>query len=75
MNALTVQAQIDADGHLRVDIPIDLPPGPVELVLLIRREGAEQKHDIRDLRGLGRDIWSKTEAQDYVRALREEWRS
>ncbi len=29
--------------------------------------------DIRGLRGLGKHLWKDVEAQEYVKALREEW--
>lgn len=35
MQVLTLTGKIDSDGHLRLDIPTQLPGGNVELVLVI----------------------------------------
>jgi len=75
MNALTLKSRIDNDGHLRVDIPIGLPPGPVDLVLVVQPHATKETHDIRELRGLGEENWEGIDAQEYVRTLRSEWRS
>jgi hypothetical protein len=32
---------------------------------------APQQHDIRELHGLGKEIWEGIDAQEYVNALRE----
>ena len=32
-----------------------------------------RKHDIRELRGLGKEIWEGVHAQEYVNRLRDEW--
>lgn len=31
------------------------------------------EHSILELRGLGKEIWEGTDAQEYVNALRDEW--
>ena len=73
MHTVSMRAEIDDDGRLRLDIPADLPPGPVELVLVIQPETPLALHDIRELRGLGREIWRDSDAQAYVDQLRDEW--
>ncbi len=32
-----------------------------------------QKHSLRELRGLGKEIWEGIDAQDYIDQLRNEW--
>ena len=31
------------------------------------------RHSLTELRGLGADIWTDVDAQDYVNKLRDEW--
>jgi len=35
MKAMTIRAEIDLDGTLRLEIPCDLPPGPAEVVVVV----------------------------------------
>lgn len=30
-------------------------------------------HDIRELRGLGKEIWEGIDAQEYINQMRDEW--
>lgn len=30
-------------------------------------------HDIRELRGLGKEIWAGIDAQEYINQMRDEW--
>jgi hypothetical protein len=73
MRTITTTATITSDGRLKVDVPADLPPGPVEVVLVIQPRDSSVARDIRQLRGLGREIWEGTDAQAYVDTLRDEW--
>lgn len=34
-----------------------------------------KKHSLRELRGLGKEIWASIDAQDYVNKERDEWDS
>lgn len=72
MQTVAVKSQIDPDGRLHLDIPVDLPAGPVEVVVVIQPERATEAHDIRELRGLGKEIWTGIDAQEYVDGLRGE---
>ena len=52
--------------------------GPEERLRLIRalsESPAEPKHDIRELRGLGKEVWNNIDAQEYVNAERDSWES
>jgi len=39
MTTLTVRSEIDGDGKLRLEVPCQLPPGPVEVVLVVQSTG------------------------------------
>lgn len=41
MKTLIVKANVLANGHVRLDVPCDLPPGPVEICLVIQPETAD----------------------------------
>lgn len=43
-----------------------------ELVLLLKNKSKE-KHDIEELKGLGKDIWSSVDIDEYVNKERESW--
>jgi hypothetical protein len=34
---------------------------------------ATKKHSLRELRGLGKEIWEGIDAQDYINQQRDEW--
>jgi hypothetical protein len=36
MMTLTVRSEIGGDGKLRLEVPCQLPPGPVEVVLVVQ---------------------------------------
>ncbi|RMF32042.1 MAG: hypothetical protein D6759_09090 [Chloroflexi bacterium] len=36
MKTVVVETEVQEDGRLRLDIPVDLPPGRVEVVLVIQ---------------------------------------
>lgn len=75
MPTLTLTSRIDADGHLRLDVPTDLPSGEVELMLVIEpvtkdSRGAGKRYDFSDLSGKLQWQGDPVAAQ---RALRDEW--
>lgn len=59
MQTLTLTGQIDANGHLRLDVPTTLPPGEVELMLVINPAPSQtpptSRYDFSDL--VGRLQW------------------
>ncbi len=71
--SITLKTDITGDGRLKLDVPADLPPGPVEVVVVIQPEEPRARHSLRELRGLGADIWKGVDAQQYVNRLRDEW--
>jgi hypothetical protein len=42
-------------------------------VLLRDNETAPSNHHLKELRGLGKDIWKSIDAQEYVDSERDEW--
>jgi hypothetical protein len=73
MKTMTVQAEVSADRILKLEIPCDLRPGRVEVVLTIPTEepAEEQKRiDWGSLSGLGREVWEGVDAQKYLDDLR-----
>jgi hypothetical protein len=73
METVNLQMVIEADGHIRLDLPCGLPPGPAEVVVVIRpTPAAGPSLHWRDYYGLGMDIWGREDAQDYVNRLRDE---
>ncbi|MBW4422715.1 MAG: hypothetical protein KME13_26500 [Myxacorys californica WJT36-NPBG1] len=74
MQTLTLIGQIDANGHLRLDVPTQLPPGEVELVLVINPASstptASHKYDFSDLAGT---LQWRGDAIATQRTLRDEW--
>lgn len=57
----------------------DLPPHYQRILLDIIRlmktgcTSIKRKHDILELKGCGKELWKQTDAQDYIRRLRNEW--
>ncbi len=43
-----------------------------ELVILLKGR-LEKDHDIKELKGLGKDIWKEEDVDHYVRKERESW--
>lgn len=72
MRTITTRTHIAADGHLRLDVPTDLPSGDVELVVVIQpaTDADARKYDFRDLAGSLKWAGDATAEQ---RNLRNEW--
>jgi len=45
------------------------------LIQALRQPRAEPAHEITELCGLGKEVWNNIDAQDYVNAERDSWRS
>ena len=72
MRVLKTKGQVGADGRLRVDLPVELSAGPVEVVLVLGTPspGNGTQYDFSDL--IGRLQW-KGDAVREQRNLRDEW--
>lgn len=69
METLKLTTTIDPDGHLRLDVPTNLPAGEVELVIVLSKP-RQVRYDFSDL--VGKLAW-KGDALAAQRALRDEW--
>lgn len=74
METVCLDAVNGPDGKVRLEVPCSLPPGPIKVVVVLgpAQETAKKVH-WRDLYGLGKEIWSGMDAQEYVNRLRDEW--
>ena len=72
MQTLKLDAEISSDGHLRLDVPTQLPPGKTEVIIVVNPTGNDhgQQRDFSDL--AGRLQWSG-DAVAEQRKLRDEW--
>ena len=73
METQTLIGKIDADGYLRLNVPTHLPPGEVELVLVINpasTTATSQNYNFSDLAGT---LQWQGDAIAMQRALRDEW--
>ena len=71
MERLKIHAKVNADGHLKIDVPTTLRGGDVDVILLIKSKNKpRKKYDFSDL--TGRLSWNGNALQTQ-RALRNEW--
>ncbi|MFM7426525.1 MAG: hypothetical protein ACKO7W_16280 [Elainella sp.] len=74
MEVLQLTTTVNAAGHVILDIPTQLPPGAVNVVLVLNPVSAPQSqppnYDFSDL--VGRLTWQGN-AVETQRALRDEW--
>ena len=73
MQVLRLSGKIDQDGHLRLDLPTQLPEGNIEVVMVINpiQEKVEaREYDFSDL--AGKLEW-RGDAVAAQRSLRDEW--
>jgi hypothetical protein len=73
METTNLQTVIGPDGKLRIEIACHLPPGPADVVVTVRPASSAGKVRWHDFYGVGRDVWTGEDAQDYVNRLRDEW--
>ena len=45
MTTVTVNAEIDGDGNLRLEVPLGLPAGKAEVVLVVQPQGANGRNE------------------------------
>lgn len=74
MTTITIHSEITSDGTLRIEVPCELPPGPVEVVMTVQpQHGASRSVASWDeFYGLGRAVWHGVDPQQYVRDLRQD---
>jgi hypothetical protein len=72
MQVVKTKGQVGSDGRLRVDVPVELPAGTVELVLVVN-ESVQPDRSKYDFAGVvGRLEW-RGDAVEEQRRLRDEW--
>jgi hypothetical protein len=77
MKTITMQAEVTADGINKFEVPCDVTPGQVEVVLMVQPRAANSEQgdiDWSRLLGLGREVWQGVNASTYpgdMRADRE----
>ena len=68
---IAAHAVVSGEGILKLEVPCDMPPGPVDVVMVVNpAEVARPRPNWDDLYGLGKDVWSGIDAVEYVRELR-----
>jgi hypothetical protein len=73
MEQITIHGEISREGMLRIEVPCHLPPGPVEVMVVVRSAPSEEAQpDWRRLYGLGEEVWRGVEPLDYLRELRRD---
>jgi len=73
MQILKLSCKVDPDGHLRLDLPTQLPEGSIEVVVVInpiQKTHGERRYDFSDL--AGKLTWHG-DAVATQRSLRDEW--
>ena len=73
MQVLRLSGKIDQDGHLRLDLPTQLPEGNIEVVMVINP--IQEKVEAReyDFSDLIRKLEWRGDAVATQRSLRYEW--
>ena len=72
MQVLKTKGEIGVDGHLRVDVPVELPAGLIELVMVLG--GAPPPNGTKyDFSKLAGGLQWKGDAVREQRVLRDEW--
>ncbi len=77
MTTLTTKTEIANDGMLRVELPCDLAPGIVEVVIVVEPHHAVSSTVSRnwdELYGLGREVWQGVDAKAFIEQLRQDRR-
>ena len=73
---IRVTGVLGKDGHIRLDKAVPLPPGPVDIRLAPCKQNKRtrrRKLDLLDLRGVGKELWSRIDVDQYIRQSRAEW--
>ncbi|MGF1937231.1 MAG: hypothetical protein RM347_023085 [Nostoc sp. ChiQUE02] len=74
MEVFQLTTTVDASGHLHLDIPTQLAPGQVNIVVVLNQVASEKiqksDYDFSDL--AGKLVW-EGDALAMQRVLRDEW--
>ena len=75
MKTMLGQAEVTEERMLRIELPCDLPPGPVEVVVVVGPRtdvGRVATRQWDGLYGLGSEVWRGIDARQYVAELRQD---
>ena len=72
MRVVKTKGEVGVDGRLRLELPVELPAGPVELVLVLSTASTRngQKYNFSDF--VGQLQWEGDAVREQ-RRLRDEW--
>lgn len=71
MKTVTLRSCVSDEGLLKLEVP-DLPPGPVEVVVVVQPAHSGQRPDWEKLYGLGKEVWNGIDPVEYLRDLRSD---
>jgi hypothetical protein len=71
METFTTRVTLGEDGKLRLEVPCHLPPGAVDVVVVMAP--LVKQVDITEFRGLGKEIWEGVDVEAHINELRGEW--
>ncbi len=72
MQVVKTKGEIGADGRLRLDVPVELPAGTVDLVVVVSR--TSQSNGLKyDFSGVAGKLQWQGDALEEQRKLRDEW--
>lgn len=73
---ITMPGTVEPDGQLRLDGPVPIRPGPVEVTVrpaVSGRSPAAEARKIVDMAGVGAELWEKLDVEQYIQEMRDEW--
>lgn len=62
MTTVTVNAEIDGDGKLHLEVPVGLPAGKAEVVVVVQPEGANGRHERKNAKARSGIFFGKSSA-------------
>ncbi|MBX9679313.1 MAG: hypothetical protein K2X38_11170 [Gemmataceae bacterium] len=73
MTTITGQAEVTREHVLQVEVPCELPAGPVNVTILVEPTSpASSDHDWRRIVGLGSEVWRGMDSREYLADMRSD---
>lgn len=75
-NKVTMRGTVEPGGKLRLEGPVPVKPGPVDVTVRPvgdRPAGQKKARTLLDMAGVGAELWQKIDVDRYIRRMREEW--
>jgi len=74
VETIRLKTVVGEDRNLTIVLPSNIPPGPVEVVVVINPQGAEKRTlTWTEIRGMGKEVWESIDVEKYINELRGEW--